>query len=159
MSGYKTLPSILPPKEVLQCQMKRLMENLGNDQIPKGNKGQPIEPLVSDNDTSVFRGVVRKRTKRIVLYNVRADKPYELVNGAVKSYAENKGVKITFSKLLKKRESRGYSTYIMRVNIAESDFEKVESNENFWPAGVYWREYIPYNSNFNNNNQTEQSWQ
>ncbi|CAG2184708.1 unnamed protein product [Mytilus edulis] len=144
----------LKPNHVLS----NLVVLSGNDQIPKGNKGQPIEPLVSDGDTSVFRGVVRKRTKRIVLYNVRADKPYELVNGAVKSFAEKKGVKITFSKLLKKREGRGYSTYIMRVNIVESDFEIVELNENFWPAGVYWREYVPYNSNFNNNNQTEQSW-
>jgi hypothetical protein len=55
---------------------------------------RPIEPLIS-NDTSLFRGVVHKRTRRIVLYNVRADEPYELVGGAVKSYAENKGVTIT----------------------------------------------------------------
>ena len=120
--------------------------------------GQPIEPLVSNGDTAVFRGVVRKRTKRIVLYNVRADKPFELVSGAVKTYAENKDVKITFSKLLKKRDIRGKSTYIMRVNILESDFENVEQDENFWPAGVYWRDYIPYNSSNNYNEQTEQLW-
>lgn len=85
-------------------------------------------------------------------------KPYELVGGAVKSYAENKGVTITFLKLLNKFESRGKSTYTMRVNILECDFEKVEQNDRFWPEGVYWREYIPYKSNYNNNAQTEQSW-
>ena len=48
-----------------------------------------IQPLISD-DTSLFIGVVRKRTRRIVLSNVRVDKPHELVSGAVKSYGENK---------------------------------------------------------------------
>jgi hypothetical protein len=46
----------------------------------------------------------------------------------------------------------------MRVNILECDFEKLEQNDQFWPEGVYWREYIPYNSNYNNNAQTEHSW-
>ncbi|CAC5407011.1 unnamed protein product [Mytilus coruscus] len=67
---------------------------------------QPIDTKVTDNDTAIFRGVVRKRTKRIVLYNVIADKPYELVSSAVRTYAEQKDVHITFTKLLKKRESR-----------------------------------------------------
>jgi hypothetical protein len=74
----------------------------------------------------------------------------------VKLYAENKGVTITFLKLLK--TIRGKSTYTMRVNILECDFEKLEQNDQFWPEGVYWREYIPYNSNYNNNAQTEHSW-
>ncbi|VDI46091.1 Hypothetical predicted protein [Mytilus galloprovincialis] len=84
----------LKPNHVLS----NLVVLSGNDQIPKGNKGQTIEPLVSDSDTSVFRGVVRKRTKRIVLYNVRADKPYELVNGAVKSFAAKKRCENNFFK-------------------------------------------------------------
>ncbi|VDI55514.1 Hypothetical predicted protein [Mytilus galloprovincialis] len=113
---------------------------------------RPIETKVTDNDTAIFRGVVRKRTKRIVLYNVIADKPYELVSSAVKTYAEQKDVHITFTKLLKKRESRGKSTYIMRVNINEDDyFNKIETDNQFWPKGIYWRDYVPYNSNTNNN--------
>lgn len=118
------------------------------------NHALRIEPIVSDNDTSLFRGLVRRRTKRIVLYNIRADKPFELVSAAVTSYAAKEDVKVTFTKLLKRCEIRGSATYTMRVNIAESDFGKVESNDNFWPTGVYWRDYIPYS----NNKHTEQQW-
>lgn len=97
-----------------------------------------IERRVTDKYTAVFRGVVRKRTKRIVLYNVIADKPIELVDSAVRSYAESKGVHVTFTKLLKKYENRRNSTYIMRVNVLESDFEStIENDSHFWPRGVY----------------------
>lgn len=89
--------------------MSNLISLTGTDYTTECER-RPIEPLISD-DTSLFRGVVRKRTRRIVLYNVRADRPYEVVSGAVKSYAKNKGVTITFLKLLKKLESRGKSTY------------------------------------------------
>ncbi|CAC5364240.1 unnamed protein product [Mytilus coruscus] len=123
-------------------------------------QARPIKPLVSENDMSVFRGVVRRRTKRIVLYNVLADRPYELVNNAVKLYAEQKGVHVTFTKyaeqkgahvtftkLLKRRENRGSTTFIMRVNMNEDDYkDKIENTENFWPNGVYCRDYIPYNN-------------
>ena len=64
----------------------------------------------------------------------------------VKTCAEQKGVHITFSKLLQMREIRVVSTYTMRVNILENDFDKVESNNKRWPEGVYWRDYIPYNN-------------
>jgi hypothetical protein len=90
--------------------MSNLISLTCTDHTAECDIRRPIEPLIS-NDTSLFRGVVHKRTRRIVLYNVRADKPYELVGGAVKSYAENKGVTITFLKLLNKLESRGKSTY------------------------------------------------
>ena len=97
-----------------------------------------IERRVTDNDTAVFRGVVRKRTKRIVLYNVIADKPFELVDSAVRSYAESKGVHVTFKKVLKKYENRRNPTYIMRVNVLESDFEStIENDSHFWLRGVY----------------------
>ncbi|CAC5363645.1 unnamed protein product [Mytilus coruscus] len=136
-------------------------------------QASPIKPLVSENDMSVFRGVVRRRTKRIVLYNVLADRPYELVNNAVKlyaeqkgvhvtftkyaeqkgvhvtftKYAEQKGVHVTFTKLLKRRENRGSTTFIMLVNMNEDDYkDKIENTENFWPNGVYCRDYIPYNN-------------
>ena len=79
------------------------------------------------------------------MYNVKGDQPYELVSAAVKRYAEKKDVNVTFTKLLRKRENRGRFTYTMRVNIAESDFSTVERNETFWPIGIYWREYVPYN--------------
>ncbi|CAC5373761.1 unnamed protein product [Mytilus coruscus] len=110
-------------------------------------QARPIEPLVSENDMSVFLGVVRRRTKRIVLYNVLADRPYELVNNTVKLYAEQIGVHVTFTKLLKRRENRGSTTFIMRVNMNEDDYkDKIENTENFWPNGVYCRDYIPYNN-------------
>ena len=52
------------------------------------------------------------------------------------------------------REIRGVSTYTMRENILENNFDKIESNKTFWPEGVYWRDYIHYN----NHNHSEQLW-
>ena len=49
---------------------------------------EQIEPLVTDNYPTLFRCVVLKRTKRIILYNIKTDKPDELVCGAVKTYSE-----------------------------------------------------------------------
>jgi hypothetical protein len=66
--------------------MSNLISLTCTDHTAECDIRRPIEPLIS-NDTSLFRGVVHKRTRRIVLYNFRADKPYELVGGAVKSYA------------------------------------------------------------------------
>ena len=80
--------------------MSNLISLPSTDYTTECDIRRPIEPLIAD-DTSLFRGVVRKKTRRIVLYNVRADRPYELVSGAVKLYAENKVVTITFLKLLK----------------------------------------------------------
>ena len=80
-----------------------------------------------------------------VLYNVVAHTSYEVVSDAVRAYAESKGVHVTFTKLLKRRENRGKASYIMRVNLIESDFVSlVENDEYFWSEGVYWRDYVPY---------------
>lgn len=101
-----------------------------------------------------FQGVVRKRTKRIVLYNVAADKPYQQVSRAVRAYVEREGAHVTFTKLLKKRESKGRSTYIMRVNINEDDYYQViDDNDYFWPKGIYWRDYVPQSKNQDSNTQ------
>ena len=109
----------------------------------------------TDDDTTVFRGVVRRRTKRIVLYNVAADKPFNQISSGVRTYAERQGVHVTFTKLLKRHESRGKSRYIMRVNINEDDFYSViDNNDYFWPKGIYWRDYVPYN----NNQESEAQW-
>ncbi|VDI18436.1 Hypothetical predicted protein [Mytilus galloprovincialis] len=99
---------------------------------------RPIETKVTDNDTAIFRVVVRKRTKRIVLYNVIADKPYELVNSAVRTYAEQKDVHITFTKLLKKRENRGGDCNIDLTRNATSSkltcFTNFLNDRNLCPA-------------------------
>lgn len=119
------------------------------------NNGPYNESIAKDDDMSAFRGVVRKRTKRIVLYNVMANKPYETVDSAVRAHFKRKGVHVTFTKLLKRRENKNYSTFIMRVNVLESDFvRKIENNcdDDFWPEGVYWRDYVPYN-NYQSNTQ------
>lgn len=97
-------------------------------------------------ETDAFCGVVRRRTKRIVLYNVRADKSFSQVERAVRVYADQRGAHVTFTRLLKTHGSSHNSTYIMRVNINEDDFyRKIEGNEVFWPEGVYYRDYVPYN--------------
>lgn len=103
-------------------------------------------PLAEGENTSSFRGTERKRTKRIVLYNVIADKPFSDISSAVRSFAQREGVRVTFTKLLKKNDSRrGKATYVMRVNINEDDYYKViDANEYFWPKGIYWRDYVPY---------------
>lgn len=130
--------------------------HLRNTEENQKHAEDDIERQVTDNNTAVFRGVIRKRTKRIVLYNVIADKPFELIDCAVRSYAESKGVHVTFTKLLKKNENKRNSNYIMRVNVLESDFESnIENDSHFWPRGVYWREYVPYNNNY----QTSSQWQ
>ncbi|CAG2190194.1 BTBD1_2 [Mytilus edulis] len=106
---------------------------------------QQIQTRVTNGDTSVFRGVVRKRSRRIVLYNVTADKPFELVDTAIRNFASSKGVNITFVKLLIKRQYKDIATYTLRANINERDFAAVENDDFFWPEGVYWRDYIPQN--------------
>ncbi|CAG2199949.1 unnamed protein product [Mytilus edulis] len=110
---------------------------LTND-IKYGEMMRPIETKVTDNDTAIFRVVVRKRTKRIVLYNVIADKPYELVNSAVRTYAEQKDVHITFIKLLKKRENRGGDCNIDLTRNATSSkltcFTNFLNDRNLCPA-------------------------
>jgi hypothetical protein len=50
---------------------------------------------VTNDNTDLFCGVFRQRTKRIVPYNVKADRPFELVDAAIRQYARNKGVHIT----------------------------------------------------------------
>ena len=106
---------------------------------------QQIQTRVTNGDTSVFRGVVRKRSRRIVLYNVTADKPFELVDTAIRNFASSKGVNITFVKLLIKQQYKDIATYTLRANINERDFAAVENDDFFWPEGVYWRDYIPQN--------------
>jgi len=101
---------------------------------------------VTNDNTDLFCGVFRQRTKRIVLYNVKADRPFELVDAAIRQYAQNKGVHISYTKLMRKRDFKNYSTYTLRVNIHEHDFDTVETDQNFWPNGVYWRDYVPRSS-------------
>jgi hypothetical protein len=43
-----------------------------------------IETHVTNDNTDLFCGVFRQRTKRIVLYNVKADRPFELVDAAIR---------------------------------------------------------------------------
>lgn len=105
-----------------------------------------IETHVTNDNTDLFCGVFRQRTKRIVLYNVKADRPFELVDAAIRQYAQNKGVHISYTKLMRKRDFKNYSTYTLRVNIHEHDFDTVETDQNFWPNGVYWRDYVPRSS-------------
>jgi hypothetical protein len=38
--------------------------------------------------------------------------------------------------------SKNYSTYTLRVDIHEHDFDTVETDQNFWANGVYWREVV-----------------
>ena len=165
------------PKAIPVVQSTRAMNNSSNGSMSQNNyidymsfrhtedsslrKKYPYDKTerpnnsINGSDQSAFRGVVaRRRTKRIVLYNVRADKQFEVVESAVRSFAERQGVHVTFTKLLKRRENRDNSSYIMRVNINEEDYKnKVENNEQFWPKGVYWRNYVPYN-----NNQSDSQW-
>ena len=49
--------------------MSNLISLPSTDYTTECDIRRPIEPLIAD-DTSLFRGVVRKRTRRIVLYNV-----------------------------------------------------------------------------------------
>jgi hypothetical protein len=101
---------------------------------------------VTNDNTDLFCGVFRQRTKGIVLYNVTADRPFELVDAAIRQYTQNKGVHISFTKLVRKRDFKNYSTYTLRVNIHEHDFDTVETDQNFWPNGAYWRDYVPRSS-------------
>jgi hypothetical protein len=52
---------------------------------------------VTNDNTDLFCGVFRQRTKRIVLYNVKADRPFELVDAAIRQYAQYKGVHISYT--------------------------------------------------------------
>lgn len=98
-------------------------------------------------DPNIFRGAHRRRTKRIVLYNVSADESFEQVDRAVRSFVEEKGAHVTFTKMLKRSENRGRPSYIMRVNINENDyFSKVENDSHFWPEGIYVRDYVPHDN-------------
>jgi hypothetical protein len=62
---------------------------------------QKIETHVTNDNTDLFCGMFRQRTKRIVLYNVKADRPFELVDAAIRQYAQNNGVHISYTKLQK----------------------------------------------------------
>lgn len=97
--------------------------------------------------SDVFRSAKRRRTKRIVLYNISAEKSYEQVDKAVRFHVASAGATVTFTRLLKKVETRGRKSYTMRVNISESDYERLIENVNdFWPRGVYARDYVPRES-------------
>jgi hypothetical protein len=47
---------------------------------------------------------------------------------------------VTIQTLMRKRDFKNYSTYTLRVNIHEHDFDTVETDQNFWPNGVYWQQ-------------------
>ncbi|CAC5388658.1 unnamed protein product [Mytilus coruscus] len=81
------------------------MADLGekNKDLLETLEAMHVEPKA--NNPEEFT-TARKRTKRIVLYNVIADKPYELVSSAVRTYAKQKDVHVTFTKLLKRRDRR-----------------------------------------------------
>lgn len=90
-----------------------------------------------------FRGASPKcKTKRFVLYFIRADKPLDLIKDAIFNYAKQRDVHVSFIRLLKHWE--GYNpTYTLRVNVDSNAANKITENENFWPVNVKCREWIP----------------
>ncbi|CAC5376011.1 unnamed protein product [Mytilus coruscus] len=51
---------------------------------------QLIQTRVTNGDTSVFRSVVRKRSRRVILYSVTVEQPFELVNTAIRHLEPSK---------------------------------------------------------------------
>lgn len=78
-----------------------------------------IETHVTNDSTDLFGGVFRRRTKNIVLYNVKAGRPFELVDAAIRQYTQDKGIHVSYTKLMRKRNFKNYSTYTLRLNIYE----------------------------------------
>ncbi|KAK3083984.1 hypothetical protein FSP39_006285 [Pinctada imbricata] len=98
-----------------------------------------------DIDKNVFRGVQRRRrrTERIVLYNVDACDKIEHVTAAIVEYAADKGVKVSSTWLLKEFKFRRNSVYMISLNIDSRDFYLIEEDDYFWPTGITWRKWIP----------------
>ena len=92
---------------------------------------------------SVFKGMIRRRSQRIVLYNVDATENIDTVVHALIEYAGENVVKVTSTRLLKEYTFRHGSTYMISVNLDSRYFHKIDNNADFWPDGITWRKWIP----------------
>ncbi len=93
-----------------------------------------------------LEGVRRERTKRVVLSNINADKPFDQIQNIIFDYARTKHVRVTHVRLLRKRTHYDNTeTYTVQVNITFDDFDKVINDDEFWPEDIVCREFIPRN--------------
>ena len=111
-----------------------------SNEIYKDN-GRANNITVICDTNQAFQGVTRYKTKRYVLSNVRADQPFETVRDAVMTWARERGVHITFIRLLKRID--GYTpTFTMKVNVDAAHADYI--TDSFWPPDVRFREWQPY---------------
>lgn len=119
-------------------------EKIQNSHITLQPQPQCI-PVVCNND-SIFQGVIRKpRRKRIALYNVKAKESEEVLYAAICVYAAQRGVNISFITQRKLYKGK-FPNYTLKVNMDSDSYDKMASDEYFWPEGVYWRDWVPASS-------------
>lgn len=120
------------------------IHNKGNDKHDFEQSQVQNDKTTLKNDISdIFCGFRRKRTKKIVLYNVKASGDIREITPALKEYAKVKGVHVTYVKVLKKNETRFGSYFTLKLNINHGDYEKLENTHSFWPSEIYWRDWAP----------------
>jgi len=109
---------------------------------PPSSKTYSIKSL--GKTYSALEGVRRVKTKRVVLSNINADKPFDDVNNLITEYAHEQNVRVTYARLLRKRSHYdGTETYTVQVNMSCDDYERVLNDKDFWPPDINCRDYIP----------------
>lgn len=110
------------------------------------NKTHNIKSL--SKTYSQLEGVARLRTKRVVLYNINANRSFDDVKQQIYDYAHERHVRVTYVRLLKKRTHYDNTeTYTAQVNMACDDYEQVSSDDGFWPEDIHCRDYVPRQKN------------
>ncbi len=89
-----------------------------------------------------FSGVSRSRNRRLVLSYVKADDPFDIVKDAIMDYADERGVSVTNTRLLRHWEGRN-PTYTIRIAVSHQGAKIILEDKTFWPDNVNCREWVP----------------
>lgn len=87
---------------------------------------------------------------------MRADDPYEMVRDAICDHANDRGVKITHSRLMKHWEFGRYPTYTIQITVSYLHADIIMDDDSFWPENVNCRQWVPTNVWYNEESQKQQ---